>query len=139
MSLASQVNLLATAVATKIKGLPSEAQTLTNKRITKRTNVVATAGATLTMNWDSYDAYGITAQDAALTIAAPTGTPTPMQPMLLRIKDNGTARALTWNAVFRAVGVTLPTTTTAGKSLYAMLVWNSTLSKCDVIGLTQEA
>lgn len=119
------------------------AATLSNKRITKRANVVAgTAGSTLTMNWDSYDAYGIGAQDADLSIAAIGGTPTPMQPMMLRLKDNGTARAITWDASFRAmlgVGVALPTTTTAGKAMAFMLVWNSIVSKVDVIGVTWEA
>lgn len=114
------------------------AVTLTNKRITKR--VVSTAStATLTIDSDSYDGAKVTAQAAGLTIAAPTGTPTVMQSLIIRIKDNGTARALTWNAAFRAIGVTLPTTTVISKTVYVGVIWNSDDSKWDAIAVAAEA
>ncbi len=83
--------------------------------------------------------YNITGQSAALTIAAPTGTFQDGQGLLIRIKDNGTARAISWNAVFRAVGVTLPTTTVLSKVLYVGAKWNAAESVFDVIAVGQQA
>lgn len=85
------------------------------------------------------DAGVITALAVNLTIAAPTGTPVQMQPLILRIKDNGTARTLTWNAIFRAIGVTLPTTTVISKTLYVGFLYNATDSKWDCVLVRQEA
>lgn len=101
---------------------------LTNKQINPRTTTTATAGATLTIDADATDLAIITAQDAALTIAAPTPVTNVVdgQKLMIRITDNGTARALTWNAKFRAVGVSaLPTTTVLGKTMYVLCVWNT--------------
>jgi hypothetical protein len=85
------------------------------------------------------DAGVITALAANLTIAAPTGTPVQMQPLILRIKDNGTAQTLTWNAIFRAIGVTLPTTTVISKTLYVGFLYNATDNKWDCVLVRQEA
>lgn len=106
----------------------SASATLTNKRITKRVSST-TSTATLTPNSDAYDVVKLTAQAAALTIAAPTGTPTDGQPLLIQIVDNGTARALTWNAAFVAMGAALPTTTTISKILQVGCIWNAGTSK----------
>lgn len=111
--------------------------TMTNKRITARVTSVAST-ATLTVIADDVDVALVTAQAAALTIAAPTGTPTAGQELILRIKDNGTARALTWNAIFRAFGAALPVTTTVNKTLYVRALWNAADSKWDVINVIQE-
>ena len=110
------------------------AETLTNKRITERV-VSTTSTATLTIDSDSYDIAKLTAQAAALTIAAPTGTPTDGQKLMIRIKDNGTTRALTWNAAFVVEGVTLPTTTTVSKWHRIGCMWCSTDSKWKVIAI----
>lgn len=115
----------------------SSTTTLTNKRITPRVQAV-TSAATVTPAGDSDDAVTITAQAEALTLAAPSGTPTQAQPLVLRIKDNGTARAITWNAIYRAVGVVLPTTTVISKTLYIGLIYNSTDTKWDVVGVSAE-
>ena len=114
------------------------AQTLTNKRVTPRVNTVA-SGATITPTADLSDMYTVTALAAAATIAAPSGTPTNGQRLLLRIKDNGTARALTWNATYRVIGVTLPTTTVANKTIYVGCIYNSADSVWDVVAETEQA
>jgi hypothetical protein len=44
-----------------------------------------------------------------------SGTPANFDKLLIRIKDDGTARAITWGASFVASGVALPTTTVANK------------------------
>jgi hypothetical protein len=81
----------------------------------------------------------ITAQDGALTIANPTGTWYQGQDLIIRIKDDGTGRAITWGSDYRAIGVTLPTTTVANKLTYVGVIYNSTDSKWDVLGVSQEA
>jgi len=106
----------------------TDTQTLTNKRITKRVSST-TSTSTLTPDSDAYDVVKLTAQAAALTIAAPTGTPTDGQPLLIQIVDNGTARALTWNAAYVAMGAALPTTTTISKILQVGCIWDAGTSK----------
>jgi len=82
----------------------------------------------------------ITAQAAALTIAAPNiANATNGTTLLIRIKDNGTARAITYNAIYRAVGVTLPTTTVISKTQYIGFVYNLTDNKWDAIAVGREA
>ena len=95
--------------------------------------------ATLTVSSSTTDQSIITAQAEALTIAAPTGTPVEGQKLIIRIKDDGSARAITFNAIFRALGVTLPTTTVASKTTYLGLVYNSTDTKWDVLATKTEA
>lgn len=95
--------------------------------------------ATLNINVRNNSNAVLNAQAADFTIALPTGEPQDCQKLMIRIKDDGTARAITWNAVFKAVGITLPTTTVAGKFLYVGCVYNGTAVKWDVIALAQEA
>jgi|9_EtaG_2_1085328.scaffolds.fasta_scaffold05571_4 hypothetical protein len=81
----------------------------------------------------------VNGQSSDFTVAVPTGTPVDAQKLLFRIKDDGTARSITWNAIFNPVGITLPTTTTANKYLYVGCIYNADSSKWDVIALKQEA
>lgn len=112
--------------------------TLTNKRITPRIGTTA-SGSTITPTGDASDQYNVTALAADATIAAPSGTPTDGQRLILRILDNGTARALTWNAAYRAVGVTLPTTTVISKVLYVGFIWSSQNSTWDCVAVAQQS
>jgi hypothetical protein len=105
-------------------------ETLTNKRITKRSQTI-TSTATLTPSWDTDDNIFITAQAAAITIANPTGTPTQGQTIMIRLKDNATARAITFGTAYRAFGSALPTTTVISKTMYIGLIANTTDSKVD--------
>jgi len=107
-------------------------QTLTNKRIDPRLQSVA-SNATVTPNSDTDDAVIITAQAAGLTLANPSGTPVQGQPMIIRIKDNATARAITFGSQYRGIGAALPTTTTISKTLYISMIYNSTDVRWDVI------
>lgn len=95
--------------------------------------------ATLSISSSATDQSIITAQSEALTIAAPTGSPVEGQKLIIRIKDDGSARAITFNAIFRALGVTLPTTTVASKTTYLGLVYNSTDTKWDILATKTEA
>lgn len=97
-----------------------------------------TSSATVTPTFDN-DAVKITAQAAALDLANPTGTAKDMHGLVIRIKDNGTARAITYGTQYRAIGVTLPTTTVLSKTLYLGCIWNATDTKLDVVAVAQEA
>lgn len=113
----------------------------TNWNIISRNKTVFSVASTasLTINADDYESAVVTALAANLTINAPTGTPINGQTTLLfRIKDNGTSRTLTFNAVFRAIGVTLPAATTIGKTMYIGAIWNGTDSKYDVVSVNEE-
>lgn len=114
--------------------------TLTNKRITKRVQSVSDA-ATITPNADSDDAVDITAIAQAFTIANPSGTPTNFQTLLIRIKDNGTARAITWGSGYVAGGVSLPSTTILSKILNLGFIYNTanSLNKFQLVASSQEA
>ncbi len=106
--------------------------------VAPRTTTV-TSSATPTPNASTTDVYILTALAAGATFGAPTGTPVEAQNLLIRVTDNGTARTLAWNAAYRAVGVTLPTTTVISKTLYVGARWNSTASKWDVLAVAQES
>lgn len=110
---------------------------LAGKRIDKRVRSLTTT-STLTPNVDNEDMVFVTSLGVNLTVAAPTGTPTTGQTLVIRIKDNGITRTLTWNAVFREVGSYLPTDTEAGKVLYVGCMWNENASKWDVLMTNQE-
>ena len=97
-----------------------------------------TSTATFTINADEETTGVLTAIALATTIASPTGTPVQGQKLTFRFKDNGTAQSLTWNAIFRAIGLTLPTTTTANKTIYIGCMYNSTETKWDVIAIKEE-
>jgi hypothetical protein len=84
------------------------------------------------------DAVLVSALANALTIANPTGTWFNFQKLTIRIKDNGTARALSFGANYRAVGLTLPTTTVINKNMYIGIIYNLNDSKWDVVSIAQE-
>ena len=207
----------------------SDTATLTNKRVTPRVNTVVSS-ATITPTGDASDLYTVTALAVNATIAAPTGTPTDGQKLIIRIKDagvrktstlginavattnasasivitdsangaavgnyvtvagvsaaiggipaasintrfaitavatntitvltgstatstaTGTAVAsgtlsydgygLTWNAIYRAVGTTLPVSTTATKTIYVGCIYNAADTKWDVVAVSTQA
>jgi hypothetical protein len=111
-------------------------ETFTNKRITQRVTTVADS-ATPTPDADASDMFTVTALAQAATFGAPTGTPTSGQKLIIRILDNGTARALAWNAIYRAgTDVALPTTTVLSKTLYCGFIYNVAATKWDLVATT---
>ena len=94
-----------------------------------------TSSATVTPTFDN-DMVKVTAQAAALTLANPSGTAVDAWGMVVRVKDDGTARALSYGSQYRAAdGVTLPTTTVIGKTHYLTMVWNAEDTKMDVLAV----
>jgi len=81
----------------------------------------------------------ITALAVAAELQAPSGTPRNGNRLIVRIKDDGTGRALTYNAIYRALEFELPTTTVAGKTMYLGFMYNSADSKWDLLAVNEEA
>lgn len=96
------------------------------------------SSATVTPTF-SDDMVKITAQAAGLTLANPTGTAIDGLGMVIRIKDNGTARSISYGTQYRAIGVSLPTTTVISKTVYLAMIFNNDDTKWDVIAVGQEA
>ena len=106
--------------------------------------VVAAAATTgtITPNGDTTDVYKAEGLTGDITLAVPSGTPVDGQKLVLRFEDDGTARAITWTTSaggFRAIGITLPTTTTATKITYVGCVYNATDSFWDAVATVTEA
>lgn len=112
-------------------------QTFTAKRIDPRVTST-TSASSLTPSYSTSDLYIYTALAANLTLNAPGGT-TNGGRMRFRFKDDGVSRTLTWNAIYRAIGVTLPTATTAGKWMYVDMMYNSADTRWDVTDVKIEA
>jgi hypothetical protein len=109
-------------------------ETLTNKQITPRVTTIASS-ATPTPTASTDDEYTITALAAGATFGSP-GTGVEGQKLLIRVKDNGGAQTLAWNAVYRAsTDLSLPTTTVASKTMYIMFINNITDSKWDLVSV----
>lgn len=104
-----------------------------------RTPGTTASSSTPTPDADNNDQYNVTALAANATFGAPTGTPVDSQKLVIRIKDNATSRTLAWNAIYRAIGVTLPTATTISKTLYIGCIYNAAATKWDVLAVSQEA
>jgi hypothetical protein len=119
--------------ASNLSGTNTGDQTFFNARV----QTVASAATVTPVNTN--DLVTITAQAAPLTLANPTGTFTEGQSLIIRIKDNATARAITYGTNYRAIGVTLPTTTVLSKTTYLGIIYNDSDSKWDVIGVTTQA
>ena len=105
--------------------------------ITPRVQTV-TSSATVTAV-STNDIVTITAQAVGLTLANPTGAFVEGQSLIIRIKDNGTARTIAYGTNFRAIGVTAPTTTVISKTTYIGCIYNSTDTKFDIVGTCTEA
>ena len=125
------------ATPTKALGLNASDEVVSYAvNVPRVTSVTSTA--TLTIDSSTTDQAVITAQSGNLTIASPTGSPVDGQKLIIRVKAVGTS-VITWNAIFRQIGTTLPTPTTAGKSIYVGLIYNSLDTKWDVVAVAEEA
>ena len=83
--------------------------------------------------------HTITALAAAAAFGVPTiavGALSDVNELTIRIKDNATARALTWNAIFRAsTDQGLPSTTVISKTMYLKFRYNFTDTKWDLVSV----
>lgn len=119
-------------------GVVAKANLAADAKISVRTQSIVST-ATITTDFDNYEVVDVTALATNLTFGATTGTPVNCQGFMYRIKDNGTARTITWGAAFRPIGVTLPLATVAGKVLYITGRWNAGAAKVDILAIGREA
>lgn len=124
--------------ATNLGDAATRTDTLTGKRFTPRIGTVASS-ATPTPDADAHDQYNVTLLAANAALGAPTGTPVDGQHLTVRIKPDATPRTLGYNAIYRALGVTLPATTVASKTLYLGMIYNLADTKWDVVAFSMEA
>lgn len=110
--------------------LGSDGSTWQSQALT-RINSTASS-ATPAINTDTTDQFNITALAAAITsmTSGLTGTPRDGQHLMVRFKDNGTARAITWGASFVSSGIaTLLATTVISKTHLVGLIYDSAAAK----------
>ncbi len=80
-----------------------------------------------------YDQLKFTALANALLFNNPDGVFQEGQKLLIVIKDDGSARALTYQSKYRSTNWTLPSTTTAGKCMYMGFIRNQIEDKWDLV------
>jgi hypothetical protein len=121
------------------KPISTATQTALDAKKAKAPSIQTVASAATVTPTFANDQVNITAQASDVTLMNPTGTAVDGWGVSIRIKDNGTARVITFGTQYRALGVTLPTTTVAGKTLYIGMIYNSADAKWDVVAVAQEA
>lgn len=125
--------------ATAGTGDPQDLSIDTVKSMLKQRIFTIANASSLGLSADSYDGFAVTAQAEPFTFSTVGGVLTEGRQLIYRLKDDGTPRALSWDAIYRAIGVTLPTTTVANKTLYVGVIYNATDTKWDVVAVSQEA
>ena len=103
----------------------------------KQTSTASSATPTPTGDSKQNELY-ITALAVAAEFAAPSGTPANGNKLTIRVLDDGSARALTYNAIYDGLFDTLPATTTISKTLYMGFIYNSEASKWEMVAYTEE-
>ena len=104
-----------------------------------------TSASSVTPNITNYDEYAFTALAATLTINTPSGSPADGNKLLFRITDNGSAQTLSWQGATGAtgsylpIGTTLPTVTTANKTVYVGCIYNAALYRWEVVSVAQQS
>ena len=128
-AVASAINAFGTAPSSAVVGI-NDAQVLQNKEIVPRVfTLTATSTANPSINVDAYDQYNIIGLGVAITSVTIAGSGVDGQKLLIRIKDNGTGRSISWGASFVNSGVgTLPTLTIANKTHPVFLVYDAAKS-----------
>lgn len=109
-----------------------------NKRMVPRVGSVASS-ATPTIATDFQDEFDITALAANITSMTTnlSGTPGTGDKFIIRIKDNGTPRTITWGTAFGSSGVaTLLATTVANKTHFVGLRYDGSKWICLAVDAT---
>ncbi len=137
---AGYLNVTSAGAAASVKSYQTVANDIRPFLIPPAVNK-GTTGTTLTPAFDTADFWALTALASGLTINAPTGSNYQEGSILtLRLADNGSTRALTWNAIYKTTtgaGGTLPTAT-GGKTNYLQFMYNSTDTSWDCLLFTQK-
>lgn len=122
-----------------VTGLTTLNGVMLNGRSVRQVQTMA-SGATLTPNADSYNVAECVGLATATTLANPSGTPVNGQVMMIRLKDNGTARAISYGTAYKNIsGLDNLTTTVANKWSVLGLVYDSSESKWQIVSISTEA
>lgn len=107
---------------------------ITSKQSRAKQVVTTTDDSTAVINVDITDVYQLSAI-ANATVFTLTGSPTDWQMLVVRIKDAGVSKALTWTG-FTAIWVTLPTVTVVNKWHYIGCQYNLAAAAWHVIAVS---
>jgi hypothetical protein len=129
LRLTKGIPLTATEVDANFNGMNARKLQISVDTITTSSSYTPAASTT---------AVYITALASVLVVNAKSGTPLDGESLCFHFKDNGTTQTLSWDASYRAIGVTLPNTTIAGKWLYVDGIYNAADSKWDILSVTDE-
>jgi hypothetical protein len=113
----------------------TDTQSLSNKRIYPRQSI-ATSPSSITPDKSQFDEYYVTALANSITINNAT-SPSVGDIFVIYITDNGTARSISWGSHYVGIGGSLPTSTTANKTMEIIIKYVAT-SKALVSTLTQQ-
>lgn len=102
-----------------------------HKEVPMYLSATTTTAASPAPNGAAYsNKYTITAQASAAAFANPSGNPVDGNKLLIRIKDNGTARAITWGSAYmNSGGATMISTTSVNKTHLLGFIYDSAVSK----------
>jgi hypothetical protein len=101
--------------------------------LVNRTQEITSSSVTIAS--DTCDVAVVTPA-ANITFNAPTGTPNNGQRLLIRIDNtSGLDLTITWNGIFRAVGIALPSVILNGATMYIGTIYNSTADRWDLISV----
>lgn len=92
----------------------------------------------LTPNVDQVDLVNITTLASTLVVNNPIGTPKDGDGFVLKIKDNGSPRAISWGSNYRAFGQALSLTTVTSKAMYIPMIYSAADNKWDVLPYNEE-
>lgn len=98
---------------------------------------IATASS-YALDVNTYRALSITALAGTINTLDWSGTLNNFDPIIIRIKDNGSPQTITWSTNFVSYGSTLPTTTVAGKILSIGFLYDSVSGKLGCVAVQQQ-
>lgn len=101
-------------------------------------NGLTAASGSFTPNLDLNDAIIRTALSANVTISNPTGTKVNGRILWVRLRDNGTARTITWGTEYRSMTATLPATTVINKTVYCQFIVNADENTLDLVNVQRQ-
>lgn len=122
-----------------VKGVTSAIQTQFAAKKAIPNVVSVTTGATITPTGNYQEnETNVTALAEATEFQTPSGSPANNNTLVITIKDNGTARALTYVADYYGFAVDLPSTTILGKIMILNFVYSSLNSKWNLLSVNNE-
>lgn len=111
-----------------------------NLTVTGQSRTVSASITSATTITPSTQMYNVTALAASATVAVPSFTAADGLGVIIRIKDNGSAQALSFASGYTNVsGLGTPTTTVAGKLLTIGAIYSAATSKWEIQGINQSA